>query len=113
MLNFSISCFFAGICGSIYAHILGIITPRDFGLEFLFIIVASLVVGGIGNFWGPLLGVVCLSVIAEFLRDFGQYELFGYGFLLVFAMLFMPQGLAGLIEKVHAKKKIPGMKYGT
>ena len=103
MLNFAISCFFAGTCGSIYAAILGIITPRDFGLEFLFILVALVVVGGVESFWGPIVGVVSMSVIAEFLRDFGQYELFGYGFVLVFAMLFVPQGLAGLLERGFAK----------
>jgi branched-chain amino acid transport system permease protein len=109
MLNFSISCFFAGICGSVYAPILGIITPRDFGLEFLFILVALLVVGGVESFWGPILGVVTVSIIAEFLRDFGQYELFGYGFVLVLAMLFMPQGLAGLLERVYAKRQKGGI----
>lgn len=101
MLNFAISSFFAGISGSIYAHIIGIITPQDFGLEFLFILVALIVVGGFESYWGPILGVVVLSVIAEFLRDFGQYELIGYGIILVLAMMFLPKGLVGLSEKIY------------
>lgn len=103
MLNFAISCFFAGISGSLYAHITGIITPHDFGLEFLFILVALLVVGGVGDFWGPVAGVVILSVIAEFMRDFGQYETISYGFILVFAMLFMPTGIIGVIRSLHGR----------
>jgi len=105
MLNFAISCFFAGISGSIYAHIMGIITPQDFGLDFLFILVALLVVGGFESFWGPILGVVFLSIIAEILRDFGQYELIGYGVVLVLAMIFLPKGLAGLIEKIYSSAR--------
>jgi branched-chain amino acid transport system permease protein len=105
MINFVISCFFGGICGSIYAHIIGIVTPQDFGLEFLFILVALLVVGGIENFWGPIIGVVFVSVIAEFLRGFGQYELIGYGFILVLAMVFLPKGLVGLMEKIFSNYK--------
>jgi len=105
MINFIISCFFAGISGSIYAHIIGIITPHDFGLEFLFILVALLVVGGIENFWGPIIGVVFVSIIAEFLRGFGQYELIGYGFILVLAMVFLPKGLVGLMEKIFSNYK--------
>jgi branched-chain amino acid transport system permease protein len=103
MLNFAISCFFAGISGSLYAPITGIITPHDFGLEFLFILVALLVVGGVGDFWGPVAGVVTLSVVAELMRDFGQYETISYGFILVFAMLFIPKGIMGMIRPLFAK----------
>ena len=99
-LNFCISCFFACICGGIYAHVIGIITPDDFGLEFLFVLVALLVVGGIHSYCGAIIGVVSLSVIAEWMRDFGQYETLSYGVVLVLAMLFMPKGLMGVIEKL-------------
>jgi len=102
--NFVITVFFAGLSGSLYAHIMGIITPNDFALEFQFIIVTSLVVGGLENFWGPIYGVFFLSILGEFLRGFGQYELIGYGFILLFTMIFMPKGIAGLVEKIYPSR---------
>jgi len=41
-------------------------------------------------------------VIAEFLRTLGQWELLGYGVILVLAVRFMPQGLVGLIQPLFA-----------
>ena len=99
--NFVITCFFSGLSGSLYAHIMGIITPNDFALEFQFILTTILVVGGFGSFCGPIWGVFFLSIVGEFLRSFGQYELIGYGFILLFTMIFMPKGIAGLIEKIY------------
>jgi branched-chain amino acid transport system permease protein len=99
--NFVITCFFAGLSGSLYAHIMGIITPNDFALEFQFILTTILVVGGFESFWGPVYGVFFLSILGEFLRGFGQYELIGYGFILLFTMIFTPKGIAGLVEKIY------------
>ena len=108
MLNFTISCFFAGITGSIFAPLMGIITPHDFDLSFMFLMVMFVVVGGLDYFWGPVMGVIVISVIAEILRDFGQYETLGYGFILVLALIFMPKGLFGFVEsffRYFAKKQ--------
>ncbi len=103
--NFVITCFFAGLSGSLYAHIMGIITPNDFALEFQFILTTILVVGGFESFWGPIYGVFFLSILGELLRSFGQYELIGYGFILLFTMIFMPKGIAGLVEKISTRYK--------
>jgi ABC-type branched-subunit amino acid transport system permease subunit len=46
-----------------------------------------------------------MAVIAEFLRTLGQWELFGYGVILVLAMRFMPQGLAGLMKPILSPAK--------
>jgi len=102
--NFVISCFFCGISGSLYAHIIGIITPNDFALEFQFILTTILVVGGLESFWGLVLGVIFLSIVGEILRGFGQYESIGYGFILLFTMIFAPKGLAGLVDKVYSSR---------
>lgn len=98
ILNFTISCFVAGITGAIFAPFMGIITPHDFDLGFMFLLVMFAVVGGLDYFWGPVTGVIVISVIAEILRDFGQYETIGYGFILVLVLIFMPKGLFGFVE---------------
>ena len=103
MLNFAICAFFSGICGSIYAPFIGIITPHDFSLDFVFFVIMYAVVGGGENFWGPIVGVLVLSVVGEFLRGLGQYELFCYGIILVLALLFMPNGFFGFYEQFSNK----------
>jgi len=110
MLNFAICAFFSGICGSIYAPFIGIITPHDFSLDFVFFVIMYAVVGGSENFWGPIVGVLVLSVVGEFLRGLGQYELFCYGIILVSALLFMPQGFLGFYERVSNRIRFYGKK---
>ncbi|MBW2118489.1 MAG: branched-chain amino acid ABC transporter permease [Deltaproteobacteria bacterium] len=105
ILNFTISCFFAGIAGSLFAPLIGIITPHDFDLLFMFFLVMFVVVGGTDSFWGPITGVIAISILAELLRDFGQYETIGYGFILVLALIFMPRGICGLMERFISSKK--------
>jgi branched-chain amino acid transport system permease protein len=98
LLAFATCNFFCGIAGATYGAIMNIITPHEFDLPRMFIIVMYCVVGGMHSFWGAIIGTVFMAVIAEFLRTLGQWELFGYGVILVLAMRFMPQGLAGLMK---------------
>ncbi|MDD5761813.1 MAG: branched-chain amino acid ABC transporter permease [bacterium] len=100
MLNVSIASFFCGIAGSLFGTLVGLITPHDFNLGFMFLLVMFTVVGGTDYFWGPVVGVIVISLVAEVLRDFGQYETLGYGFILVLALLFMPKGICGLAEGI-------------
>ena len=98
LLAFVTCNFFSGIAGATYGAIMNIITPHEFDLPRMFIIVMYCVVGGMTHFWGPIIGTFLMAMIAEFLRTLGQWELFGYGVILVLAMRFMPHGVYGLIH---------------
>jgi branched-chain amino acid transport system permease protein len=52
-------------------------------------------VGGLGHFWGALLGAAALTLLNEVLRPAGVYRQLALGVCLLFVMLFMPQGLWG------------------
>jgi branched-chain amino acid transport system permease protein len=105
LLAFATCNFFCGIAGATYGAIMNIITPHEFDLPRMFIIVMYCVVGGMYSFWGAIIGTFLMAVIAEFLRTLGQWELFGYGVILVLAMRFMPQGLAGLMKPILSPAK--------
>ena len=108
MLNVSIASFFCGVAGSLFAPLVGLITPHDFNLGFMFLLVLFTVVGGASFFWGPVVGVLVVGTVAEVLRDFGQYETLGYGVILVLALLFMPTGICGLVvERFTFARKQP------
>lgn len=105
LLNFAISSFFCGIAGAVYATMNNIITPHDFELHYTFLIILFCVVGGLGSFWGPILGAIFMGILSEFMRTLGQWEVLTYGVILVVALLFMPKGFVGLPAQLLSRKK--------
>jgi len=103
MLAFVISAFFAGLAGALYAHYVGAIAPNRFSVEEMVYILIWAIVGGTATFYGPIIGVVALTVLNEVvLRSLGVDEMrpMFYGAVLIVAILFMPNGLEGLVPKI-------------
>ncbi len=109
LLAFAMGASFGGIAGGMFASIQGFISPESFVLVESIMVVAMVVLGGMGNIWGVILGAVLLSFVPEILRwtvaPF-QNALFGkqlvepevirmllFGLALVLVMLFRPAGL--------------------
>ena len=103
MMAFIISSFFAGLAGALYAHYVGAVAPNRFSVEEMVYILIWAIVGGTATFYGPIIGVVTLTVLNEIvLRGLGVDEMrpMFYGAVLIIAILFMPNGLEGLVPKV-------------
>ncbi|MEN6379870.1 MAG: branched-chain amino acid ABC transporter permease [Synergistaceae bacterium] len=97
ILGCAIGCGFAGMAGSLYAHFVGIITPNDFSVHAVLAPIAYVVIGGMGNILGPVLGTTFLMILSHFyLRETGLYELLIYGLIIVVIIRFMPEGLISL-----------------
>ena len=100
VLNFTISCFFAGILGGFYAHYLGVLTPDVLGLPFTISILTVCYMGGRWTLWGPILGGFMLTFLMEALRPLIVISVglrfIIYGALLIIVMIFLPEGLAKL-----------------
>ena len=97
---FAVNSFFAGIVGGIYAHYFHFIGPQDFtfwqSVEYLVFIV----MGGSGTIGGPIIGSIFLTFLPEFLRMAVEFQVVLYGLALILVLLFMPQGIVGLLVKV-------------
>lgn len=93
LLAFACGAAFSGISGTIYAANLGSIYPHSFGLLISINIVALIIVGGMGNIWGVILGALALVGLPELLREFSEFRLLVYGAVLIFMMLQRPEGL--------------------
>lgn len=105
MLAFVISAFFAGLAGALYAHYVGAIAPNRFSVEEMVYILIWAIVGGTATFYGPIIGVVTLTIINEvILRGLGVDEMrpMLYGGLLIASILFLPDGLESLVPKTKA-----------
>jgi branched-chain amino acid transport system permease protein len=95
LLAFIISSFLAGLVGAFYAHYIMILTPTSvMSVGIMIEIISVTLVGGLGTFWGPIIGAFSLTALLEYLREFGEYRFMLYGALLVATIMFMPKGIA-------------------
>ena len=103
MLGWVIACFFAGIAGSLFAHMHKVITPGDFTIQLSVYCVVYVIMGGEHKVSGPVLGTILLCLVAEYLRGFGPIEPLAYGVALVLVMVFMPQGILGILSRINSR----------
>lgn len=99
---FVVSSTIAGVTGSIYAHYMHFVCPHDFSFWESVNVLVFTVVGGIGTIVGPILGSVVLTVVPEFFRFAAEYQTLLYGLVLILVLLFMPQGIYGLLKNIVA-----------
>ena len=98
-LAFVLASFFAGISGALLAHYIGTVNPTRFDVAQMVFVLIWVIVGGTATFFGPIIGVVTLTILNEVvLRQLGTDELrpLFYGGILIVAMLFLPGGLESL-----------------
>jgi branched-chain amino acid transport system permease protein len=109
LLAFAMGASFGGVAGGMFSAIQGFISPESFVLVESIMVVSMVVLGGMGNIWGVILGALLLSFVPEILRwtvEPLQQALFGrmlvepevirmllFGLALVLVMLFRPAGL--------------------
>ena len=109
LLAFAMGASFGGLAGGMFSALQGFISPESFVLVESIMVVSMVVLGGMGNIWGVILGALLLSFVPEILRwtvEPLQAALFGrqlvapevirmliFGFALVLVMLFRPAGL--------------------
>ena len=98
-IAFTLSCFFMGFAGALYALVNNFADPR--GLHYSqsgdFVIMA--VMGGMRNFWGPLLGAVVFVVVQDYLSSVTVNWMSFIGLLFIVVVLFFPRGLLGFVRQ--------------
>ena len=93
LVAFALGAVFGGVAGSVYATMTGYIGPEDFVFSKSITLVSMLIVGGMGNIAGVVIGALLLIIIPEKLREFADYRMLLYGVILVLMMRYRPQGL--------------------
>jgi len=100
-IAFAISAFFMGAAGSIMATKWKYVDPRiafDPLLSFLPVLMA--IFGGTGQLFGPVFGAAILAYLEEILTTkFPYYYMLLFGSILIVVILFLPRGIAGLVQK--------------
>jgi branched-chain amino acid transport system permease protein len=107
VVNFTLSCAFAGWLGGFYAHYYGILTPEVMLTSHTVEVLAVAYIGGRGSLWGPAIIAFPLTIAVEILRtqfaNLPGLHLVLYGLLLIVVMIYAPGGFAGGVRKVGAR----------
>lgn len=87
ILAFTISAFFAGLAGGLYAHYLSVISPKVFDYNKSVEILVIVVLGGMGNWKGSIIAAIVMTILPEYLRAFSEYRMLLYAIVLIVAMI--------------------------
>jgi len=93
LLALALGAAFAGLAGAIYASRNQFTGPDEHSLMASINVLSLIIVGGMGNIPGTVLGAFALKGLPEILREFANYRLLTFGALLVVMMLSRPEGL--------------------
>ena len=103
---FILSAVYAALAGSLYAHYVTFISPSSFSLFYSMLVLMMVIVGGITNVWGAIVGAIVITVLPELLRRFEELDVLVYGLILTVSLMFFRKGLVPiLIERI---KKLRG-----
>ena len=126
VMAFGISSFYAGIAGCLLAHYQRWIVPGSFDLSLSIAYIAMIILGGMGTILGSILGAMLITGIPHgivYLTDLFKesypalsglivdFKLGIFGLVVVLALLFEPQGLAGVYRRIKVYWKTWPFKY--
>jgi branched-chain amino acid transport system permease protein len=107
LMAFAGGAFTAGAAGALFASFQDSVFPNNFDFQQLVIVYCMVILGGLGNIAGVIAGAVLLSILPEFLREYGAYRMMSYGLILILLMALRPQGIMGGIGFLAKKKPRP------
>jgi ABC-type branched-subunit amino acid transport system permease subunit len=109
LVAFTISAAYAGLAGALFSMVVGFIDPVEFGVSASLRYITFIVVGGMGSIAGSVIGAVVFTALPEALRGIKEYGDLVYSAILLLSLIFMPNGLVGLLR---ARKSKPNASTG-
>jgi len=95
---FVASAALGGVAGVIRANYFGFVTPSDYGFNLVVLLLAMVIIGGVGSWVGPLIGAFIFTMLPEWLRSFGDWRDVVTGALLLLIIIVSREGVAGTIR---------------
>ena len=90
---FTLGAMFAGFGGAFFAARQGIVNPESFTFIESALILAIVVLGGMGSQLGVIVAAIVLTVLPEVAREFSEYRMLIFGLVMIVMMIWRPQGL--------------------
>jgi len=105
LFAFAIGAVYAGIAGAMFACLVQFLDPAPFTVGTSIMMYLMVVVGGPGYFFGPVLGAAVGVLLPEWLRFAQAWYLFVFGCAVIALMLWLPDGLLSLPERLRARRQ--------
>jgi branched-chain amino acid transport system permease protein len=115
VLAFAISSFAVGAVGAAKATTMIYIDPPiAFNVLMSFMPVLMVIFGGSNTFFGPIIGAVALAYLQELLTTkFPHYYMVIFGAIMLLAILFLPNGVVGLLTRIFRKSRKGAEKHAN
>jgi len=108
LMVFALTSFLTGFMGGFYGHYVGMLSTRMLNLDLLVLLMVMLVLGGIGQYPGAVLGAIITVTLDEVLAPLGEYRVVTMGALVVILILLLPDGFIGLFRKAALVRRKSG-----
>jgi branched-chain amino acid transport system permease protein len=105
VLAFVISSVYAGLGGVFFAHQNGFINSDTFVFALSVSFLTSVLMGGSGTLYGPLVGSVILNLIPTVFARLHEYHLYIYGGIILVTIIFLPDGIVGSLLKLPVVRR--------
>ena len=99
LIMFVLGNCFIGLSGALFAHLIGFISPPNFVFDRSLVMVSVVILGGMDNIFGIIVGAVLLITLPEKLRVVQDFRYFIYGMVLVIVLIFQPKGVLPFVPR--------------
>ena len=106
-LAFLVSCAICGFAGGLYGTFAQLVSPELGLLSQTGIVIAMVVIGGMGTLVGPLIGALLVYVGSELLREVGNIQMIVFALLVIVFARFFREGLWGLARQAAMRRRTP------
>ncbi len=100
---FVLSAAIAGLAGALFTHLDNYVAPNTFTLDFSILALMALIFGGVRSVLGNFIGMALVVILPDLFTWFKDWRLMVFGILLLLALFYLPNGLAGWIRGYFEK----------
>lgn len=105
LLGFAAGAAIAAVAGALYGHYMNFVRPENFDVLLSVYVVLYVVLGGVNNLWGPLLGATVMTLLPEYFRVLADWRPTVFGLAILILLLFRPEGLLSFRTRTSRAKK--------
>jgi branched-chain amino acid transport system permease protein len=109
------SAFLAAIAGVLRAYYFGYVVPGDYGFNLVILLLAMVIIGGVGSWPGPLIGAAIFTLLPEWLEPLGEWRNLVTGALLLLIVIVSREGVLGALHQWFYRLRAgrPAAEEGT